>query len=249
MNDHIYTEEKAGLVLKIFPDTDCQESPSEWGDNNIFLVGYHQEFYVEGPTAIIPEHLRVVTHKSYCTSCYQRNFTTIEETGTKCGKCGLETRVNRNYYRTSKGRPFVTKEDCQAFVNKEKDYDLSFFKKYHVFGLEAYIHSGVVLALSNEGNFCDRSWDVSQVGLVFISREEFKRRDRARKMALGHIETWNDYLSGSVYGYSIEDQEGNSFDSCGGFYGDYEKYCLPEARASLKRYIEEAQQIIPCLLS
>lgn len=34
-------------------------------------------------------------HKSYCTKCYQKNFTPIEETGTKCGACGAEAR--RNY--------------------------------------------------------------------------------------------------------------------------------------------------------
>ena len=34
-------------------------------------------------------------HKSFCISCGQRNFTTVEETGCRCGRCGRETR--RNY--------------------------------------------------------------------------------------------------------------------------------------------------------
>lgn len=33
-------------------------------------------------------------HKSYCTNCGQRNFTTVEETGCRCGRCGMETRRN-----------------------------------------------------------------------------------------------------------------------------------------------------------
>ncbi len=33
-------------------------------------------------------------HKSYCTTCGQRNFTTVEETGCRCGRCGMETRRN-----------------------------------------------------------------------------------------------------------------------------------------------------------
>lgn len=33
-------------------------------------------------------------HKSYCTACGQRNFTTVEETGCRCGRCGRDTRVN-----------------------------------------------------------------------------------------------------------------------------------------------------------
>lgn len=33
-------------------------------------------------------------HKSYCATCGQRNFTTVEETGCRCGRCGMETRRN-----------------------------------------------------------------------------------------------------------------------------------------------------------
>lgn len=33
-------------------------------------------------------------YKSYCTLCGQRNYTTIEETGCMCGKCGNSTRKN-----------------------------------------------------------------------------------------------------------------------------------------------------------
>ena len=44
-------------------------------------------------------------YKSYCTHCYQINFTSVTETGKKCGKCGKDTRVdyieppmNKNVY-------------------------------------------------------------------------------------------------------------------------------------------------------
>lgn len=87
-------------------------------------------------------------------------------------------------------------------------------REYHVFGLEAYIHSGVCLALSHEGDFVDRRWDVSQLGAVFVSKKEWKAKKDARKAALGLIETWNQSLSGDVWGYSIE-----GGDSCWGFYG------------------------------
>ena len=33
-------------------------------------------------------------YKSRCTHCGQLNFRTVEETGTRCGKCGEDTRVN-----------------------------------------------------------------------------------------------------------------------------------------------------------
>ena len=98
-----------------------------------------------------------------------------------------------------------------------------YIKEYHIFGLEAYIHSGVALALSHEGNFCDRQWDVSQLGLVFVSKKEWKSRKKARKAALGLIENWNAYLSGDTYGCVREDysvkKEQILEDSCWGYSG------------------------------
>ena len=70
-----------------------------------------------------------------------------------------------------------------AFLGREGQYFLGghyvkeLEKKYHIFGLEAYIHSGVVLALSSECNFSDRQWDVLQLGAVFVARKEWKIKD------------------------------------------------------------------------
>lgn len=37
---------------------------------------------------------RSSSHRSYCTRCGQRNFTSVSETGTRCGRCGEQTRVD-----------------------------------------------------------------------------------------------------------------------------------------------------------
>jgi hypothetical protein len=87
----------------------------------------------------------------------------------------------------------------------------------------------VVLALSQEGNFPDRRWDVSQLGFVFISKKHWRLSKSARKGALATIEEWNMYLSGDVWGYVIEDDEGNELESCWGFYG--REYCENEAKS------------------
>jgi len=128
-------------------------------------------------------------------------------------------------------------------IAEDKEYDgcesalaAEYRKKYHIFGLEAYIHSGVSLALSREGNFPDRQWDVSQLGLVFVAKKEWRTRPAARKAALGLISSWNDNLSGNVYGYVIEP----GGDSCWGFYGDYDKGALPEARSQAAFLYKEA---------
>ena len=105
-------------------------------------------------------------------------------------------------------------------------------KTHHIFPIEAYIHSGVILALSHEGNFCDRQWDVSQVGFIFVAKSEWRLNKSARKAAESFLTTWNQYLSGGVWRYVIEDEEGNHLDSCGGFYG--KDYCESEAKSAMK---------------
>lgn len=128
-----------------------------------------------------------------------------------------------------------TKDELGAHLQNEVENNTAqeFLSKYHIFPLEAYIHSGVVLALRNEGNFPDRRWDVSYLGAVLIAKTEARSRVKARKIALGLIETWNDYLAGRVYGLQIENDQAQVIDSCWGFYGDYDAKdgALSEARA------------------
>ena len=95
------------------------------------------------------------------------------------------------------------------------------FKKTHwIFPLEAYIHSGVCLALSGEGNFPDRQWDVSQLGMVFAAKSDWRLSKKARKAAESLIETWNQYLSGDVWYWEILDEDGTVVESCGGCFGE-----------------------------
>ena len=113
----------------------------------------------------------------------------------------------------------------------EMDFVKEWKAKYHIFGLEAYIHSGVWLALSHQGNFPDRRWDVSQLGLVFVAKAYLPNYSKAQISAKCLLDEWNKYLSGDVYGCVKEtfnkkktqlDQE-----SVWGFYGhSYALECL-----------------------
>ncbi len=106
-------------------------------------------------------------------------------------------------------------------------------KTHWVFPIEAYIHSGVRLAFSQEGQFPDRRWDVSQVGYVFVSKRDWRLSKSAKLRAKGCIETWNQYLGGDVWGYVIEDDDGKRLASCWGFYGKaYAEEQAKEAMAS-----------------
>ena len=167
MNDNfIESIDYKKYTINVFYDDNC-ESPNDWGNDEVFLVGYHRDFWID---------------------------------------------LNKK----------ISKELAIAIAEKDKDYSYEveeYLKKYHVFELEAYIHSGVNLSLSYEGNYPDRRWDVSQLGLVFVLKKVYKTEEKAIEAAISLIETWNQYLSGDVYGFDIEDSKGEIIDSCLGYYG------------------------------
>jgi hypothetical protein len=123
----------------------------------------------------------------------------------------------------------ITEDDARAWYQGE---DIPQEKDYWILPVEAYIHSGVALAISKEGNFPDRRWDVSNVGLVLADKKEFKTKAKAEKAMRGLVETWNEYLSGDVYGVVADkydkDKKLVDNESVWGYYG--EKYAMEELK-------------------
>lgn len=133
-------------------------------------------------------------------------------------------------------RDFYVPEPGEKRVPNDPAELIDRYRKTHwIFPLEAYIHSGVVLAFGHEGNFPDRRWDVSQLGFIFVSKKEWRLRKSARKAAASLIAEWNQYLEGDVWGYVIEDDDGEHLDSCWGMYG--REYCVDEAVSCLKGHL------------
>lgn len=90
-------------------------------------------------------------------------------------------------------------------------------RDYHVLPLQAYIHSGVALSLYRGRYPFDCPWDSGQIGFVLVKKRQGFRN--IRKAAESHVETWNQYLSGDVYEYLIEQPDGEFVDSLCGLYG------------------------------
>ncbi len=99
-----------------------------------------------------------------------------------------------------------------------------------------YDHSG--LAMNTTGFHCP--WDSGQVGFIYVRLKDVRKafnvtrvskqtRKRAGDVLRCEIAAYHDYISGNTYGYTVE-HEGEVIDSCWGFGGDIEGYCLREAR-------------------
>jgi hypothetical protein len=118
-----------------------------------------------------------------------------------------------------------------------------------VLPLYLYDHSGITM--NTTGFSCP--WDSGQVGIIYVSKEKIrseygvkrispKLRAKVLKVLKGEVETYDDYLTGNVWGYTVADASGDIIDSCWGFYGDYEKNCLVEARLSAKSIVKSKVQ-------
>ena len=198
----VHKEEYKGKRIEVHQDS-SPISPEDDRNKNVFLVGYHRNFWTEGSFDM---------PKGLAQEIYAVRFGAEEEKAVD---------------------PTV-----QEYIDK-----------YYIFGLEAYIHGDVCLSIASEGNFPDRQWDVSCLGLIFVAKSEAADRDKAKEIALGLIRYWNSYLSGNVYGYMVfEDKkcpacsqtEYKVIDSCWSFYGDYE-FALEEARAQVDHYNNTTQ--------
>ena len=120
--------------------------------------------------------------------------------------------------------------------------------------LHLYDHSGITM---RTGAF-SCPWDSGQVGWIYITPEKIKkeygwkkltsaRRRQIQQYLEGEVETYDHYLTGSVYGYNItagEDVENDCDDSCWGFFGyDHEKSGLLEyARNAIDCHVESKRK-------
>ena len=132
-------------------------------------------------------------------------------------------------------------EDCQEYAKKTNSILLPLYM---------YEHSGIALSLGREYPFNCR-WDSGQLGYILIDRQwmrEFfgkkyfteKMRKRMLLAAEDNVKLYNQYLSGDVYGYNVEE----TGDSCWGFYGyDHEKSgLLGYAKSGIDYDIEQIKK-------
>lgn len=95
-----------------------------------------------------------------------------------------------------------------------------------VLPLFLYDHSG--LTLSTKPFSCP--WDSGQVGVIAVTAADIRKeygvkritkqtREKVRTVLKQEVETYDQFLRGDVYGYVIENEQGEHIDSCWGFYG------------------------------
>lgn len=97
------------------------------------------------------------------------------------------------------------------------------FSECEIHPLYLYDHSGISISMTPFG--C--RWDSGQVGWIFTNKEKHPEFDETRDKLVSHmngtVETYNHYLHGSCYGYSIYQQSDDAQESFGGFIGPHDE--------------------------
>lgn len=101
-------------------------------------------------------------------------------------------------------------------------------KRRDIIALPLYLYDHSGITISTTPFSCP--WDSGQVGFIFVTAEKVRaeydwkvitkaRRAKIEDYLRGEVETYDQYLVGDVFGFEVEDDEGEMTDSCWGFYG------------------------------
>ena len=138
------------------------------------------------------------------------------------------------------------KDDLIALVEREDVYSLPLY---------LYDHSGLWMGTSRGGWPFSCPWDTSHVGYIWVTKEQVRQeygvkrisaklRDKVFELMRGEVSVYNQFISGEVYGFVIEDENGDHVDSCWGFYGDPAESIVPEAMSFIDSITKEQVGLI-----
>jgi len=117
-------------------------------------------------------------------------------------------------------------------MEREEVERLGNLKQYSLFPLYKYEHGGV--AYSVGGFSCP--WDSGQVGYVLVIDAQVG--GDPREAAQGVCDQVTSWCNGDIWGFTVEDEEGEELYSCWGFIGDTD-YVKKAARDHLDGLIKE----------
>jgi hypothetical protein len=125
----------------------------------------------------------------------------------------------------------------------------AWLKKEHpnaiILPLYLYDHSGITISTTPFS--C--SWDSGQIGYIYTTPERVrdighswnrltaKRREAVEDMLRSEVAIYDQFIRGEVYRFTIEDEDGNYIDSCGGYYD--RDHCEQEARDCVDSYNQD----------
>lgn len=128
--------------------------------------------------------------------------------------------------------------------------------------ISMYEHSGITLWLGSKWSHSDAQWDCSTIGFAYVEKSTAEQehmlrsgtkchndwKEWAYSMMEGEMKTYDQFVRGEVYGYMIEDENGEEgsddyLSGCWGFFGNEgKKEMLAEAKSDIDSYLERKRE-------
>lgn len=125
--------------------------------------------------------------------------------------------------------------------------------------ISMYEHSGITLWLGSKWSHYDAQWDCSSIGFAYVEKSTAKEEGMldpgeeydhdwkkwAYAMMEAEMKTYDQYVRGEVYGYMVEDEDGEKASDAllSGCWGYYEKdYMLEDAKDCIDTYLEKKRE-------
>ena len=134
------------------------------------------------------------------------------------GQLGRMLCLHRSYQLGDKHK--LDAEEIAALANDPANVALPLF---------LYDHSGITMSTGDFSAVDPGGWDSGIVGFIIATPEtlkacgwEGKTREEIVAGLEQEVKTYDDYLTGNVWGYVVKDEDGHHVESCYGFLGDYD---------------------------
>ena len=131
-------------------------------------------------------------------------------------------------YNLGDKHDFSTPDEFMEFLNQDNVISLPLY---------LYDHSGITMRTHRYNKpgsayWQYPEWDSSHIGYIYVTKETVReqygwkvitasRLEKIIQHLLNEVKTYDDYLTGNVYGFILECAIcGKQIDSCWGFYGD-----------------------------
>lgn len=215
MDEYVYEEKQVGnLTVKVVLEMGGGiESPREWDPSSTFYTAHRSYRSPDPYDGDLWEHLAREFDITY-------------------------------YYRAQKYSEYET--DPGAIL-------AAMDKKAIVLPVFMYEHGNVAYRATEGGNPFHCPWDSGQVGIIYrtleavrkeynVTRVSSKLRAKIIERLKKEVEVYSAWASGEVYGYVVENEDGDQVDSCWGFIGEA-GYCLEEGISSAKVHIAYEQML------
>ncbi len=263
-------EEYRGCTINVYYDPDADD-PRSWSNVATFVCEHRD--YMLGDEHCIQDAVNELFSSYVSSKAIIEYF--IKSRGVKLipGEENDDCDQYYEYETTYRGETYKHYIDADTSLDDDKiasqmEDELGLDEKLQlveetgevvILPISMYEHSGITLWLGSKWSHCDAQWDCSSIGFAYVEKSTAKNegmldpgetwhndwKEWAYAMMKGEMTTYDQFVRGEVYGYMIEDEEGeeaadNLLCGCWGYYDKDD--LLEEAKANADAYLNEKRE-------